>query len=506
MSEPPRRRVAVAIDGPLAPAWQARAVEAIRASPRLQLVELRIVGRAARGRARRLHAAGERHLLRRTADALRPVPIEGATDRPRAGAPAAELLVWLSERAPGDVEQAALGGSGPGVVYMRHGRRCEPAEDALRRAILGAGAPVESEVLLASTAGVAVVERTVSPLRAFSLTLSLELMLWKLATTIVRATERAAGAATPAEPDLPAARAPAFAALLGRAALVWGRVLTARAVYSRPWSVRVRRLDDAAGGRWSDGEGPVRFTAGHLYADPLLFEHEGRHHLFCEEVAPGERNGVISHTELVLDGPSASPPAPVLRAAHHLSYPFVFAHGGDVFMIPETASVRRVELYRAVEFPHSWRREAVLLEGLAATDATLLFHGGLIWLFASVAQADASSLDELHLFFAGELHGPWLPHPRNPVVSDARCARPAGAVLREGSRLVRPGQDGSRRYGGAVTFSEIDVLSTTDYAEHEVARLEASDVAGARATHTYSRDAALEAIDLRARRARLGRR
>ena len=119
----------------------------------------------------------------------------------------------------------------------------------------------------------------------------------------------------------------------------------------------------------------VRWKPGHLYADPFLFEHEGRHHLFCEDMPPGASRAVISHTELHPDGAASGPPVPVLERPYHLSYPFVFAHEGEVFLIPETSAQRRVELYRAVDFPHEWRREQVLLDGLVASDATLLDHG-----------------------------------------------------------------------------------------------------------------------------------
>jgi hypothetical protein len=189
----------------------------------------------------------------------------------------------------------------------------------------------------------------------------------------------------------------------------------------------------------------------------------------------------------------------VLVAPHHLSYPFVFAHGGEIFMIPETSSVRRVELYRAVDFPHEWRHEATLLDGLVASDATLLAHGDRLWLFVGVAVPHGTMLDELHLFSATELRGTWRPHPRNPIVSDVRCARPAGAIQRWGTRLVRPAQDGSRRYGGAISFREIDELSEAGYSEHEIAQLAPGDLGDARATHTYACDARFEAIDLRRR-------
>jgi hypothetical protein len=74
-----------------------------------------------------------------------------------------------------------------------------------------------------------------------------------------------------------------------------------------------------------------------------------------------------------------------------------------------------------------------------------------------------------------------------------------------GGRLVRPGQDGSRRYGEAISFREIDVLTPEAYAEHEVARLGPADVRRARATHTTTRDSRFEAIDVRRRELRLPR-
>ena len=136
-----------------------------------------------------------------------------------------------------------------------------------------------------------------------------------------------------------------------------------------------------------------------MYADPFLFEHEGRHHLFCEDVG-GDGRGVICHSELPADGARAEPPECVLARPYHLSYPFVFAHDGETFMIPETSAVKRVELYRARDFPRSWEREAILLDGIDAADATLIAHDGRLWLFAAIAADGASSLDELHLFSA----------------------------------------------------------------------------------------------------------
>jgi hypothetical protein len=484
------RPIAVVLDGPPTPAWQARALAGLAAAPDLDVVSVRLVRPPRRSPLRGLHTRLERRIFRLGADPLAPVAVT-----PYGAGAAPALAVWLAAGppdAPGD------------VLRLVHEGVAEDAQDAFRRAVLGQGAGVTTDVLLErGDGGTTLVERTVSGVRPFSDTLSRDLALWKLAALVVRAARRAPGFDRPAPAPVPPPPLPPPAAFEARAARGWLRVLALRLLFRRPWGIRVRERGLEPTHGWTlRTPRLVRWGDAQMYADPFLFEHEGRHHLFCEAVPRERTRGVISHTELRADGRPADPPRPVLEAPIHLSYPFVFAREGDVFLIPETSAARRVELYRATAFPHAWEHEATLIDGLDAADATLLEHDGLLWLFAGVAEPDASSLDELHLFWARELRGPWHAHPCNPVVSDARCARPAGAIQRWDGRLVRPGQDGSRRYGGSVSFRAIDVLSTTEYAEHEVARLDPAD-AGARATHTYAADGRFEAIDVRRRVPRL---
>ena len=481
--------IEVVLDGPPTPAWQVHALSGLAESPLIDVVEVRLAGPQVQGVAQRLRSVVESRLFRRDSDALAPTHVE-----PRTHSASAALVVWLSER---PVPTSEL----RDVLYVSHGQLVEPAENAFGRAVLSGASLVETDVLLRSAAGTVVVERTVSGVRPFSVTLSRDLLLWKLVAVVRRAVERLPGldlSTSAPEPGAPLSTT----ALIGHATLAWGRVLVTRLLFRRPWSIRVREHGPVPTKGWAKQDHLVRWRRGHVYADPFLLEHEGRHHLFCEEVPLGAKRGVISHTELRLDGVHADAPEPILQRPYHLSYPFVFTHEGEMFMIPETRAVRRVELYRAVDFPCAWQLEAVLLEDVLAVDATILSDDDRLWLFVGVAAPHASSGDELHLFWAIAPRGPWYPHPRNPVVSDVRCARPAGAVQRWDSRLVRPAQDCSRRYGGAISFREIDVLSTTEYAEHEIDRLEPEDLGDARATHSYASDGRFEAVDLRRRELR----
>jgi hypothetical protein len=231
-----------------------------------------------------------------------------------------------------------------------------------------------------------------------------------------------------------------------------------------------------------------------FYADPFLFEKDGKTHLFFEDFRYPEGRAVISYCELGPDGTPGSP-VEVLRRPYHLSYPFVFEYEGEIYMIPETRETRMVELYRATSFPTTWTPEAVLLSDIHAVDATIQKVNGRFWMFAGVSNGRYSNSDELCLFFADALTGPWTPHRNNPVLSDVRRSRPAGLLFYDEGRLIRPSQDCGKAYGYALVFSEVLTLTETEYEERQINRIEPGLIAGCIGTHTYNRTEQFEVVD-----------
>jgi len=155
----------------------------------------------------------------------------------------------------------------------------------------------------------------------------------------------------------------------------------------------------------------------------------------------------------------------VLAEPFHLSYPFVFEHEGERYMIPESCAADQIRLYRAAQFPDVWTLDAVLLEGLAAADTSLLRHDGRWWMF-SCTRPDQQ--DVLRLWSSESLHGPWREHPRSPLVDGDRTrARPAGRPLCADARLYRFAQDCGADYGTSVRAVEITLLTADDYAERD---------------------------------------
>ena len=231
------------------------------------------------------------------------------------------------------------------------------------------------------------------------------------------------------------------------------------------------------------------------FADPFVFLHEGKTHVFCEEYPYATGRGLISVFTIAPDG-VVSPARPVLERPYHLSYPFVFAHEGQIWMIPESSGNRSLELYRAESFPDKWVLERKLLSDILVDDATLHIAGERLWLFASTRMFNSSSWDTLSLFSAPRLMGDWRAHEANPVLCDACCARPGGALFAHNGDLWRPAQDCSRGYGSGLALARISQLDDEGFAQDDVRILPPDGRRDLQGLHTLNAAGDIEVIDM----------
>lgn len=188
--------------------------------------------------------------------------------------------------------------------------------------------------------------------------------------------------------------------------------------------------------------------------------------VLAEAFAPDRRRGLLVRTGLDV----GAPVVPILSADHHLSWPFLVEDEGEIFLLPEASATGRIRLWRAAPFPERFEPDAVLVEGFAGVDPTVVRHEGRWYLFAG----DRADQDEarVHLFVAEALRGPWRRHPMSPVVDDLGSARPAGPIFAHEGRLFRPAQDCTRTYGGAVVINRIEALTPDLYREVPIAGLD----------------------------------
>lgn len=258
------------------------------------------------------------------------------------------------------------------------------------------------------------------------------------------------------------------------------------------WGVGWRR--DERTSLFDKGKAAFKVLAGNAdsyLADPFPFSHQGQDFIFVEQYSYRKKRGCIAVAGVNRDG-TASEPRIVLEEPHHLSYPFVFERDGQIWMIPESGAARHVTLYRAIEFPYRWAREACLIDGVEAYDCTPLFRDGRCWFFVSPGRWRSTSWDVLDVYRAESLTGRWISHAANPILIDASLSRPAGAFIERGGQVLRPVQDCSRGYGGAVTLCRVDALGPSEFAQTPVGIIRAAGFG----CHTYNRRSGLEVIDM----------
>jgi hypothetical protein len=517
-------RVSVVVEAAVVPAWIAALVTRLRASPGATVTTFRSGPTAPEDRSSRLYRLYERvdeRLFRRDPDALEVTPLPGPDPRPLDELEACDVVLNFASVDSARLAPLARSGAWVLVHTDREGRPQEPPLfwETYRREIYGmrleAQLPDGDCRILYSSFGAT--DRG-------SLARGRNRAYWKAHAAIVSRVEAVAERG----PQYLRSRPKGVAQYRGRAnrprattvarhavRVAWGVVgrRVKAMVYSDDWFVAARPASpERASPFVMEGRPFLSITPpGSLFADPFLLEHERGTYVFIEDVDRAAGKAVISYVRVDDRGTPIEQPARALERDYHLSYPFVFRHEGEIFMVPETADNRTVELYRAVDFPSRWELEHILLRDIFAGDATLLEGSERLWLFVCVAEPGAPVTDELHLYSAATLTGPWTPHPENPVVSDVRSARPAGRIFRHGDHLIRPAQDCSLAYGFAIVFNRIDVLTPSEYRETPVGRIDPTWSRGLSATHTYNFTETLEVIDgrrsaLRPRYARITRR
>ncbi|HEY0181714.1 MAG TPA: hypothetical protein VGC09_02805 [Rhodopila sp.] len=277
----------------------------------------------------------------------------------------------------------------------------------------------------------------------------------RLAMRFVRdaALRRARGPATSA----PAAAPHGLPGWIGAVQEKWRDRLTAEW-----WSVGTTTvsLDSVLSGAGLGDVTWYRTEAGDRYlADP--FPWPGTDRILCEEM-PVSGGGVGRIVAVSVAGGTLAPPTVLLDDGYHHSYPCSFREDDVVYCVPEATERGATTIHRLDDDGRLVPYCEVAPHARLA-DPTLFRWQGRYWL--ACTDLDLGAHDNLCLFHARSLAGPWVPHARWPVKIDVRGARPAGMLLSSGDRLFRPGQDCAATYGAGVAIHEILELTETDFRE-----------------------------------------
>jgi len=224
-----------------------------------------------------------------------------------------------------------------------------------------------------------------------------------------------------------------------------------------------------AGRQGQDFYTPIVSSSWSYYADPFLWKHRDQLWVLVEEFEYLKNRGRLRAIPL---DESFRPgvPAPVVSLDCHASFPFLFEHASQLYMVPETSQRGRIDLFICEDFPRVWRPVRLLMDGVDAADTVIFQHHARWWMITSVRQSSAQASRCLEIHFCDDfLNQDWQPHPVN---ADKRFSgtrystgRNAGGIVRSGQKLLRLAQDNHDYYGQATRVMQIDTLTTTEYLE-----------------------------------------
>lgn len=198
-------------------------------------------------------------------------------------------------------------------------------------------------------------------------------------------------------------------------------------------------------------------------ADPFMLYENQTWYMFFEVMNARTRQGDVG-LATSSDGLNWNYKQIVLHEPFHLSYPYVFKWKDEYYMIPESYQANSIRLYKAVDFPTQWVFVKKILDGSDYVDSSIFHFNNKLWLFTTSTKSNI-----LRLYYANELMGSWIEHPKSPVIEgNAHIARPGGRVVVFDGRIIRYAQDDEPNYGNSVRAFEITELTPNTYKEKEV--------------------------------------
>lgn len=230
---------------------------------------------------------------------------------------------------------------------------------------------------------------------------------------------------------------------------------------------------------------PVNIPKNEFWADPFLFEYKNDNYVFFENYEYDTRKGKISCG--IINGSDLINIVDVMDFDYHLSYPFIFRDGDDIFLMPETHENKRLEIYKCIMFPNKWELYSSAFEGEVVHDASFYVdESGCRWLFINKqAHTKSSDCSELFIYKVDNFKLDGLtPHKDNPVLIGDDIARNGGGIFNYNGSIYRPSQanvDGV--YGKALNINKIEKLSIDEYVESTVLIAKPNFYKGLKAMH-----------------------
>ncbi len=223
------------------------------------------------------------------------------------------------------------------------------------------------------------------------------------------------------------------------------------------------------------------------WADPFYFKHQTKEYIFFEKYSHISGKGCISVGELKnLELVNVHD---IIKKDYHLSYPFIYFEKNNFYLIPETHENKRLEVYKAVDFPYRWKLYSTAFDGKILADPTVLAVDNELWLFVNETKNDINNLNkDLNIYKIDNLlMNNYKPHLKNPVIQSFIGGRNAGKIEKINGKIIRPSQIyKENKYGFGLCISEIEILNDFEYKEKIVKKISPTEDSNIKGIHHIS--------------------
>lgn len=229
-------------------------------------------------------------------------------------------------------------------------------------------------------------------------------------------------------------------------------------------------------------------------ADPFVFEFNGRVYIFAELYDYVLRRGVLGYC--TVENGKTSKWKPIIVESYHMSYPYIFKKGDDVYIMPEANASGSLYIYKAVEFPDKWVKEKVIRKKVKFADTTPFYFGDNC--LALTYQVNDPYNPKLYLL---DLQN--QDNDKELDLDNVNLRRPAGRFQEKSE--IRVAQNCFDFYGQGIIFYKYKLDNDFVYSEEEIKRFYPEDLVLSKkmfldGMHTYNYSENYEVIDIKTRR------
>lgn len=239
----------------------------------------------------------------------------------------------------------------------------------------------------------------------------------------------------------------------------------------------------------------IKNPPNRFLADPFVIKKNNRNICFVEDYCFKKKRAKISAYELFKNDYKKIGTA--LEEDFHLSFPFVFKHNQEIFMIPETGEVNEIRLYKCINFPLEWRFQKTLIKNIDAVDTVVFKKEDKWYLLSNVCSSFINEHDsELHLYTSKNLFGNnWSKSENNPIILDSEKARNGGFFSFQNSYYRVNQVHKKNQYGYSLKINKINLINENLYQEKEVNEFKPIFINSIKGTHHFQMNEEFSVID-----------